>query len=385
MTPVIGPDGKEYSSFDAAIEALRNALEKCCDSIFGRDGKNHLSLERYQKFLIESYNGVPGGMREHGRHLTFQHALDLVENYMLLRQEVGTVTNNDTIIIGGGGDGRLLKHHIALAARSDVQCIVFNDLNPQSVETAKKRLLQDGFEAQSTEEENTFIVYVKEVDKDIKVTFCPGDLRALNCTDEENHRIIAIFLDYYVGSEFLDYSSVKRIHEVRRNTFRHLYELLEEKGILFDTHPDADLSGLYRIVNDQTRDILIKRKLLKGKSALGEEERKNLMLEPWDFLYPDMGNHHHIRYATRDRVENRLMQSLGFSRATTRSHRVPSKTKFRADEIENMSVGAIRGAEDIDTTIDIIKALIERIVGSSAKIDPFAKFETTNVWRKNGH
>ncbi len=380
--PVIGPDGNKYPSFDDAITAFRKALEKACDEIFGPKGgeAKHPSLKEYQqKELIESYDGVPGGMREHGRHLTIQHTLDLMEHYTLLRQSVPERTENDTIIIGGGGDGRLLKHHILLAEKSDIKRIIFNDLNPQSVEIAKDRLLHNGFRIEYVEgNDNVFLA------NGVRVEFCSGDLRTFQLPEGPLARVIAIFLDYYVSAEFLDPSEVEKIHEVRKTTFQNLYKLLSDEGILFDNRPNADKDGFYRIANRLTRQILEERKILSGEREGGELENKNLMFENWQFLDPNLTNKTHIRYAARYRVHNALMQGIGFTNIDNESQEVPRRALCPAEDIEGMTISALRGAKSIDHAVTMVSRLVNDVVEYDPDEYPFIRFEITSIWRKNG-
>lgn len=364
---VIGPNGKEYSSKEECDKALFESIEEAFQEMF--QGRRGIAVDEFQKRSQEAYQKMD--LTEYAKAQNLDDVLSLIKDFLLIRSEIPEIQKNDTIFVGGCGDGRLLDAFIVLSKLTGIKKIILNDINDYYLGVAKEKVKKIG-EYKEIDSNNVKI-------DGINIEFLLGDLK--NVTPSKEDHIITFFSLYYVTSEFGDPSSAEAMTKHRKTVGENINKLLAPNGIWIEETPDTDRSGLFRTIREMTSKVFEKAGVLTEPDKNGDYPYKHFSLANWKFMDNQDKEIAQLRVTPSNGFVSKEKEKVGFEQVTSNSRSVPIGSKHR----ENFAIEMIQDCEGIsclEETVKNISTLVGNVIKYPSDADPYVKRTKESIWRK---
>ncbi len=367
---VIGPDGKEYANKEACDTALYASIEAAFFMLF--KGRKSISKKTFQAESQAAYQEM--NLTEYAKAQNLADVLSLVEDFLLIRSEIPEISDNDTLFVGGCGDGRLLRAFIVLSKITGIKKIIFNDLNDYYLGVTKEKAKQLN-SCQEIDENNI------KVDG-IEIEFLLGDIKDVKTKKEDN--VIAVTTLYYVSSEWGDPSSPDAMTEDRVATGKNIGEniLTHPNGVWIDETPDTDRSGLFKTVREMTRKVFETAGILIEPDENGNFPYKHFSITNWKFIDNQKEDPAQLRITPSNGCVGQEKVNAGFEYVDSDSRLVPKSSvhdeAFAIKMFENCPT-----VRDLERVAKNISALVSHVIDYPDTTNPYAKRTKKTIWRKS--
>lgn len=336
-------DDNPLLNYDGLVEA--------CNQIF--PGGQTISRKKYQELVAKSYRI---DMESYARLHNFTDAVDLTNFFSKIVAAMPAEARTNRILVVGCGQGRLAEVYIALAKKHGIQEIIQNDLIPDHVAATREKIQKiygnDGSDANG-----------------VKITYAPGNILDANI---QGGPVDAAYLLWFVGAEFCDPSSDKKLTRTRHRIYRRIHDLLVPGGGMIEDSPDPNMKpGFFYTLAQKTAHILKQRNIMP-------RQQSNMILNNWSSEQPD-GFPYQIRCVPKNGADAHEKEKAGFTYVTSLSTSIPEKSDYRsADTV----VHTIEETDNIGNAIDTLNLLKQKTVQFPDITDPFQKRRVIKWWER---